>query len=113
MLALSLIVNLAIVLPLTAALLARMPAMATVYGPDSPARRILACLYGTIGAVSLWALWLLLTGAPDRAAAIAGPLLVLQIVYKLATAPAVGLRSPVVLTNLAVSLLHGATLATL
>lgn len=43
--------------------------------------------------------------------AIAGVLFPMQIAYKLMTIPAVGWRNPVVKSNLAIALLHTATLA--
>lgn len=88
------------------------PAMAVVYGPDTPARRILACLYATIALASGYALAdLAITGDPARALRIASVLFPLQIIYKIATAPAVGLRNPVVVSNLAIAALHATSLA--
>ncbi len=113
MLALSLILNAVVVFPLAILLLAGVPRMARVYGPDSPARRILACLYFAIGFVSVWALILMGSGELAAAAALAAPLFWVQIVYKLATLPSIGPRNPVVLANLAIAVLHGVTLTTL
>lgn len=113
MLALALIVNVLIVTPLTIGLLARRATMDAVYGPDSDARRILACIYGAIGIVSLYALVQMGLGTREVAVMIATTLFPLQIAYKLATAVFVGLQSPVVITNLVVSALQIVVLATI
>ncbi|MDW4498581.1 hypothetical protein R5H30_11355 [Sulfitobacter sp. D35] len=83
------------------------------FGPDGPARRILACLYGAIllaGAVVLGAL---LSGRAEVALAIGLVLLPVQIVYKLATAPALGLTHPVVRANLGIAAAHTLVLGTI
>ncbi|MEO0829114.1 MAG: hypothetical protein AAFY03_01485, partial [Pseudomonadota bacterium] len=72
------------------------PSVEMVYGPDSAARRILACLYGTIAAASGVALLAKALGWEELFIAITLVLFSMQIVYKLATWPAVGLGSPVV-----------------
>lgn len=84
--------------------------MEDAFGPDSPARRILACVYFAILLTSLYALIRAGIGAPHIAVQIALVLFPLQITYKLTTAFAVGMDNPVVLTNLAVVALHAATL---
>lgn len=106
------IVNL-VVVTLIPWLIARdTPAMAAVYGPDSPARRILACLYATIALASGIALAShALTASPALSLRIAAVMFPLQIIYKLATVPAVGLRNPVVQSNVAIALLHTVSLA--
>lgn len=86
------------------------PQTAAVFGPDTPARRILACVYVSIGVLSLLGLILIAAGHPARAVQIAVPLFTLQITYKLGTAVAVGLRHPVVQANLAISALLAFTL---
>ncbi len=80
------------------------------FGPDSPARRILACVYFAILLTSLYALIRAGFGAPQIAVQIALVLFPLQITYKLATAIAVGIDNPIVISNLAVAALHSATL---
>ena len=80
--------------------------MDDAFGPNSPARRILACVYFAILPASLYALIRADFGAPQIALA----LFPLQIIYKLATAVAVGIDNPVVVTNLAVVALHSVTL---
>ncbi len=104
MLAVALILNCLIVFPLTRAMLRGSAGMDEVFGPQTDARRILACIYGAIGMVSLWALWQLWSYGLEAAWAVAWPLFLVQIIYKLGTALAVGLHSPVVLTNLFVVL---------
>ena len=89
------------------------PAMAAVYGPDSQARRILACLYAGIAATSLVALMALVAGEASLFRTITVVLFPMQIAYKLATWPAVGLQSPVVRSNLAISAVLAAGLVAL
>ena len=78
--------------------------------PLGPARCILACVYFAILFASLYALIRAGFGAPHIAVQIALVLFPLQIIYKLATAFAVGIDNPVVVTNLAVVALHSVTL---
>ena len=80
------------------------------FGPGTDARRILACLYGAIAAASGVAIAAQPLD-PDLPVRIALVLFPLQILYKLATWPAVGWRSPVVRANLAISALHALSLA--
>lgn len=111
---LSHIVNVIVVTVIPLLILRNAAAMTAVYGPDTPARRILACLYATIAAASAGALLAQFAfGRPEISVGIAQVLFPLQIAYKLATWPAVGLRNPVVMSNLAISVLHAASLATL
>ncbi|MFT6022049.1 MAG: hypothetical protein ACI9PY_000154 [Ascidiaceihabitans sp.] len=102
MLAVALILNCVILFPLTYALITQSPGMDAAYGPDSDARRILTCLYATIGVISAYALIQLGLGARTTAVQIAMVLFPMQIIYKLATVGLVGVSSPVVLTNLVV-----------
>ncbi|MBM7503578.1 hypothetical protein ACFPER_08850 [Agromyces aurantiacus] len=86
------------------------------YGDRTPARDILFAIYAAIllASVALLAGWLI--GA-DRAfvesAAIG--LLGIQVVYKVGTAITVedARRNPVVLSNLGIAVVHGATIVTL
>lgn len=110
LLVLSLVANIAITAMVSAALFRLSPGMDAPFGPDTPARRILACVYASIGLLSAGALTLLALGQKETALAIAGPLLILQIVYKCGTLWAVGPSNPVVVTNLAVVALHLVTL---
>lgn len=111
MLAIAFTLNIAITWPLTWMMLTAHPHMAEAYGPDSDARRILACLYFTIGLASLFALAQMGLGNRAWALHVAWVLFPVQIVYKLATWPAVGLSSPVVVTNLVVVAVLVLTLA--
>lgn len=86
-------------------------AMDVVYGGDTVARRILACLYATIAATSLIALaGQVYFGDQKLSFEIARVLFPMQIIYKVATLPAVGWKNPVVKSNLAISVLHTASL---
>lgn len=105
LLRLSLSINCIIVFPLTYLLLIRKPeSMDEVYGPDSDARRILASVYFAIGVVSALAFFV------AQPLPFAAPLLTLQIIYKLTTVAAVGLKSPVVIANVCVVVFHLCTL---
>jgi len=83
------------------------PGIQAVYGPDTPARRILACLYGAIALASAYALigwaWLEQPGAPATVGLVLFPF---QVAYKLATLATLGGRNPVVQANLAIAALH-------
>ena len=113
MLVLSLAVNILILIPVLGGLLRQRAATQAAFGPDSVARRILACLYGTILVTSGGILGLLAIGSVETARIAGATLLSLQVIYKLATVPAVGLHNPVAVTNLAIAVLHGVTLVVL
>lgn len=108
--ALSFIANIAITFAVAFAISRNHPGMTEVYGPDTPARRILACVYTANGLVSLYALVQMGLGHADIARDIAFTLFPLQILYKLATARALWVMHPVVLANLGVSALLAVTL---
>lgn len=110
MIALSFLANSLITFAVVAALWRGGPAMTEAFGTDSPARRILACVYAAIGLVSVYALLQIAADKAAVAATVGATLFPLQIVYKLATAAAVGPRHPVVIANLGVAALHSATL---
>jgi hypothetical protein len=110
MLVLSHVLNLAILIPLIWAFALRPAQMDPAFGPDSDARSILFCLYGTIALVSVVCLVLLAANMQATALNISMTLFAMQIAYKLATVPVVGLQSPVVMTNLVVVAVHTATL---
>lgn len=109
--ALSFAANVAITFVVSLGIWRDAPRMAQAYGPDSPARRILMCLYLAIGLVSLYALAQLGLGRLEVASAIGLTLFPLQILYKLLTVWAVSPTHPVVLANLAVVVLLVVTLA--
>jgi hypothetical protein len=83
-----------------------LPRLDEVFGPDTPARRILACLYLAIAAASVVAI----ASVPLRLSII-WVLFPLQIGYKLLTLFFVAdRRNPVPWCNLAISGLHAASL---
>ena len=87
------------------------PGMTDAYGPDSPARRILMCVYLAIGLVSLYALSQMGLGRMELARTIGLTLFPLQILYKLLTVWAVSPQHPVVIANICVVVLLAVTLA--
>ena len=105
LIALAFAVNVAVTWTLVVLFARDVPRMAEVYGADAPARRILGCLYGAIGLVSVIGLGLMAAERTEAAAAMAVGLFPVQIAYKLATAHTVGLLHPVVLANLAITAL--------
>jgi hypothetical protein len=100
----SLLLNVAVLVPVCAGLLRDARWVGRAYGAASAARGILLALYLAILIVSVG---LLAVPAPTAVAA----LLCVQIVYKLLTPLSVGtVRHPVVLSNLAIAAVHGVTL---
>jgi hypothetical protein len=104
----SFLVNIAVLVPVLVGLVRGTKGMDGAFGPDTPSRRILACVYATILLASLAALVF-----PDKAAEIAHTLFPLQILYKILTLPALGLRHPVARANAAIAVLHTVTMVTL
>ena len=101
---LSLLLNVAVLVPVTASLIGNAGWTASAYGPPSPARGILLSIYLAIMLVSIG---LLFKPVPAMIAA----LLLVQIIYKVTTPISVGtLANPVVLSNLAIAAFHAATL---
>ena len=83
-----------------------LPKLDVVFGPDTPSRRILACLYLAIAAVSAVALLVV----PLRMGIVV-VLLPLQILYKTLTVFFVGdWKNPVPWWNLAICAIHAASL---
>lgn len=83
-----------------------LPKLDVVFGPDTPSRRILSCLYLAIAAVSAVALVV----APLRVPIVV-VLLPLQILYKVLTLFFVAdSRNPVPWWNLVISALHAVSL---
>lgn len=83
-----------------------LPRMDEVFGPDTTSRQILACLYIAIAVCSIVALV-----HPGVRLGIVAVLFPLQIFYKVLSAFLVKERlNPVPLANLAISVLHGASL---
>lgn len=108
MLLVSLSLNILVLVPVLFALSANGAAAKGAWGADTPARRILAAIYAAILSMSALLLVLLLLGHDVLASARA--LLAVQVIYKLLTAPLVGLRNPVVRSNLAIAAVHTVTL---
>lgn len=110
MLLLSLLLNIAVLIPVTGGLLVDSFGggaewVRECYGPDSSGRRILLAVYLSIGIVSAG---LLVWRLPLAIAA----LLAVQIVYKVLTPLTVGsFENPVVISNLLIAAFHAATLA--
>ena len=101
---LSLALNVAVLVPVTASLIGNAGWTAAAYGPPSPARGILLSIYLAIMLVSMG---LLFKPLPAMVAA----LLMVQILYKVTTPFSVGtLSNPVVLSNLAIAAFHAVTL---
>ncbi len=101
----SLLVNIAILIPVCAGLITNAHWVHAAYGDRSPSRDILLSIYLAIAAVSTF---LLLIGNIGMIAA----LLLVRIVYKITSAFTVDtLRNPVVVSNLVVAILHTVTVA--
>lgn len=121
MLALSLVINVLVLVPLTSSLLGDTGRMLAVYGARSPARDILLCVYLAILVASVALLALVSIDATRDAAQWAGAgLLGVQVVYKALTTQLVdggvppGFRAnPVVVSNTAIALVHVASLVTI
>ena len=112
------LVNVVVLVMVLRGLWAEAPAMGAAYGPDTPARRILACVYGAIllgsaAALAGAAVTRLDGGAAATFAWFSLSLFAVQIVYKLATALAVGPGNPVVIANLAIAAFHAASVVAL
>ncbi|MBX9737628.1 MAG: hypothetical protein K2X32_11955 [Phycisphaerales bacterium] len=101
----SLILNIGILIPVCGGLLADAAWTTNAYGGPSAARQILLSVYLAIALMSV----LLLVRSDPRMVA---TLLLVQVVYKLATPLLVGdLQNPVVLSNIGISVVHMVTLA--
>jgi len=99
----SLAINVVVLIPICAGLLADAKWSVDIYGARSPGRQILLAIYA---AILLLSAGLLLV----RDERIALGLLLAQIVYKVFTPFTVGtLRHPVVLSNLAIAAFHSVT----
>lgn len=104
MVVLSLLINVAVLLPVCAGLLTDASWTTSVYGEATPARAILLSIYLAIGLVSV----LLLVHREPKAVA---ALLLVQVLYKFTTPLTVGtLANPVVVSNLIIAGFHTATL---
>ncbi len=107
MISLSLLLNIAVLVPVCVGLVTNAKWAIDFYGAVTPARGILMSMYIAIGSTSLLLLFL---SEPKLVAA----LLLVQVVYKLLTPLTVGtLTNPVVLSNLGIAAFHGVTLWTI
>ncbi|QJR37643.1 hypothetical protein [Gemmatimonas groenlandica] len=107
MIIVSLLLNVVVLAPVCGGLLTKAPWARQSYGEATDARGILLAVYLAIGIVSA-----LLLFRPDPPMVAA--LLVVQVVYKLCTPFTIGrLIHPVVLSNLAIVVVHAATLVSI
>ncbi|MEP5760116.1 MAG: hypothetical protein ABJ327_12565 [Litoreibacter sp.] len=108
----SLMVNIVVAGLLPIALLGRGALMQGAFGPDTPSRRILACMYGTIALVSLGALVSVPTlGSTEIMIHTALVLLPFQIIFTFMTVALIGQRNAVATGNIIIAALHGGALA--
>ena len=104
MVAISLVVNVAVLVPVCLGLVLDSGWTGSAYGGTTPARGILLSIYLAICILSLVLLI-------RRDFTMAAPLLLVQVIYKVTTPITVGtLDNPVVISNLAIALLHTVTL---
>lgn len=107
MITLSLLLNIAVLIPVCAGLLTNANWVAAAYGEPTAARAILLSVYLSILLVSAL---LLIIGDPKLVVA----LLLVQVIYKLTTPFTVAsFGNPVVMSNLLIALVHSLTLATI
>lgn len=120
MIVVSLALNIAVLAVVVSSFAGSARWLGDAYGPRTPARDILVAIYVAILLASAFLLVALaLTGAgpgiDDRVASATVALLGLQVLYKVGTAATVrrAFANPVVLSNLGIALVHGATISTL
>ena len=106
MLYVSLIVNIIVLLPVCIIILMNGKAAELAWGTKTDGRSILLAVYFTI---LLFSVLLLIVG-PNGLLPIVHTLLAIQITYKLISVITVGMRSAVVISNIAISLLHSGTI---
>jgi hypothetical protein len=107
MIYLSLGLNILVLIPIVVLMAINSPFVDEAWGEFTAARGILMSIYLSILVVSVF---LVFRPVPSFVAA----LLIVQVVYKLTTPFTVGtFLNPVVISNLAISVLHIATLATI
>lgn len=103
----SLLLNIAVLTPVTWGLVTHATWTLAAYGVATPARGILVSVYGVILLASCLLLWL-------RDPKLVAGLLAVQVAYKVTTPFTVGdVRNPVVLSNLAIAAVHLCTLVVL
>jgi hypothetical protein len=106
MIVFSLLINVAVLVPVCAGLLSNALWTTSAYGEATPARAILLSVYMAIGICSVL---LLLRREPKAVAA----LLLVQVLYKVTTPLTVGTVTNPVVSNLIVAVVHTATLVCL
>ncbi len=103
----SLLVNVAVLIPVCAGLLTDASWAQLAYGPSSAGRSILLSVYMAIGFASAVLLFV-------RDPRFVAMLLIVQVVYKVTTPMTVGsFTQPVVVSDLLIAALHTATLASI
>lgn len=107
MVAISLALNILVLVPVASSLLLQLSWTEAAYGPRTPARGILLSIYLAILALSAA---LLFVPRPELVL----PLLGVQILYKVTTPFTVGsMRNPVVVSNLGIAAVHAVTVWTI
>jgi len=105
MIRLSLLINIAVLVPVCWGLLVNATWAIDSYGAETAARGILLSMYGAILLVSMLLLF-------SRELMFVVPLLLVQVIYKLSTPFTVGsFSNPVVISNIAIAAVHIATLS--
>ena len=105
MIRLSLLLNIAVLIPVCTGLLVDASWVAHGFGVATAARGILLSVYGAILVVSTVLLF-------RREAMLVAPLLLVQVIYKLTTPFTVGsFANPVVISNIVIAVVHLATLS--
>ncbi|MEI6833031.1 MAG: hypothetical protein WCL28_03480 [bacterium] len=104
MILVSLVANVAVLIPVCVGLLVEASWVADVYGAATPARGILLSVYVAILIVSMCLLF-------KREPILVAPLLLVQVLYKLTTPFTVGsFTNPVVISNVVIAGIHLVTL---
>ena len=105
MIRLSLLLNIAVLIPVCVGLLLDAAWVVHAFGAATAARGILLSVYGAILIVSTVLLL-------RQEAMLVAPLLLVQVIYKLTTPLTVGsLQNPVVISNIVIAAVHLATLS--
>jgi len=104
MISVSLLLNIAVLTPVCIGLISDAQWAREAYGEGTAARGILLSIYFAIGALSALLLWL-------RDERMVAALLLVQVIYKIATPLTVGtIQNPVVVSNLLIAAFHTVTL---
>jgi len=107
MIYISLAINIVVLVPIVVLMAIKSPLVDTAWGTITEARAILWSIYIAILVASIFLVFI-------PVVAFVAALLAVQVIYKLTTPFTVGtISNPVVISNLAISALHIATLATM